>query len=244
MTNKNYFLDPDRAALYHSSRPSFHSQTLEAFHKNRPHILYEHALDVGCGTGQSTEALAHWSKRVTGIDNSQSMLKHAVKSDKIHYQLTDAENLPFERDTFDLVFVASSLHWFEKRKFLNQVSKVLKSGGKYLIYDAYVTEGLSSDFTKAYSSRFPRPFQDVQYKEAELEFFDLKFITLHKYDFVSRLTQDDIARYFFNLSNVSAAIEKGESAEKAFEDVWSLIQSYATGKPFTFQTVLTEISKL
>lgn len=244
MTTKNYFLDPVRAAEYHSSRPSFHNEALMALHQKEPVEIYEHALDVGCGTGQSTEALAYWSKKVTGIDNSQSMLNNAIKNKKISYQLADAENMPFEKDAFDLLFVASSLHWFEKRKFLNQVSKILRSGGTFLIYDTYVTEGLTPEFSKAYSRRFPRPFQDVQYKEAELEFFDLKFVHLHKYNFVSKLNQEEIARYFFNLSNVSAAIEKGEEPLKAFEDVRELVNRYSTGAPFTFQTVLTEIIKL
>lgn len=244
MPTKNLFLDVSRAQDYSKSRPSFHQEGLKAYHQKDPEVMYEHALDVGCGTGQSTLALAKWSKQVTGIDNSQSMLDHAVSDPKIKYQLADAENMPFEPESFDLLFAASSLHWFEKRKFLNQVSKVLKSRGTFLIYDTFVTKGLSPEFSKTYSSRFPRPFQDVRFTEAELEFFDLKFVKLHTFDFVSRLVEEDIALYFYNLSNVTASIEKGDNPDKALDDIRTMVKMFSTGTPYIFQVVMTEILKL
>ncbi len=243
MPIKNYFQDPERARLYDESRPAFHAAALSAFHASKPHMLYQSVLDVGCGTGQSSLALTEWSEHVMAIDSAEAMIDCAVKNQKISYLLADAENLPFSEAEFDLVFVASSLHWFEKRKFLNQVQKVLKSGGKFLVYDSYICEGLSEDFSKAYSARFPRPFQDVKYSQAELEFFNLNFIKLHSYKFETQMMADDITKYFFNLSNVSAAIDRGESAEKALQDVHDLVERHSTGSTYVFQVLLSEIMK-
>lgn len=243
MPIKNYFHDPERARLYDESRPSFHGEALARFHASSPQVLYQKALDVGCGTGQSSVALAEWSKEVVAIDSAQAMINYAHKNEKVSYILADAENLPFTEAEFDLVFVASSLHWFEKRKFLNQVQKVLKSGGIFLVYDSFVSEGLSEEFSKAYSARFPRPFQDVKYNQAELDFFNLTFVKLHSYKFETQMTAEGITKYFFNLSNVSAAIERGESAEKALQDVRELVKQYSVGSPYVFQVLLSEMTK-
>lgn len=214
------------------------------FHHSNPMIIYKAALDVGCGTGQSTVALADWSDKVVGIDNSESMLDNAVTHPKVIYQLADAENMPFPENSFDLVFVASSFHWFEKRKFLNQVKRVLKKSGKFLIYDSFVLGGLSKDFQKAFSDRFPRPFQDVKLVQGELDFFDMKFIQLHSFTFESDYQIQDIVKYFYNLSNVSAAIEIGEDPQVAMKAVEELVQKHLTGSKFVFQVLLTEIVKL
>lgn len=213
------------------------------FHNSNPMIHYRAALDVGCGTGQSSVALANWSDKVVAIDSSQSMLDHAQPHSKVLYQLADAENMPFPENSFDLIFVASSFHWFEKRKFLNQVKKVLRRSGKFLIYDSYVHEGLSTDFHREFSERFPRPFQDVKLVQAELDFFDLKFVKLHSFLFPSDYQMSDIVKYFYNLSNVSAAIENGEDPQSAFKDVEKLVQKHLTGSKFVFQVLLTEILK-
>lgn len=243
MSNKNYFLDPQRAALYHESRPSFHAQTLKNFNHANPTLQYQAALDVGCGTGQSSLALADWSDKVVAIDNSQSMLDNAAPHAKVTYQLADAENMPFPVNSFDLVFVASSFHWFEKRKFLNQVKKVLKKGGKFLIYDSYVHDGLSKDFHREFNERFPRPFADVKLVGDELEFFDLRFIQLHTFLFDTDYKENDIIKYFYNLSNVAAAIEKGEDQNSALKAVEELVRKHATGSKFVFQVLLSEITK-
>lgn len=244
MSSKNYFSDPERAGLYDKSRPSYHAQALEYYHGQSPKVLYNKSLDVGCGTGQSSKALSLWSHEVVGIDSSQAMLDVAIQDPKIHYRKADAENLPFAEGTFDLVFVASSLHWFEKRKFLGQVSKVLKSQGKFLVYDSFIHEGLDSEFSRTFSSRFPRPFEDVKYAPAELEFFDLKLVKHSTFEFKTSLTIEDVTRYFFNLSNVTAAIDRGESSDNALSEVRKIVSSHASGSPFSFQVLLTEMIKL
>lgn len=243
MSNKNYFLDPARAAHYHKVRPSFHREALAEYHNRVPEILYNRVLDVGCGTGQSSVALTLWANEVVAIDNSSGMLNHAEAHPKIHYEKADAENLPFENESFDLVLVASSLHWFERRKFFNQVSRVLKSGGKFLVYDSYLTDGLKADFHKDFNARFPRPFSDVPIMEKELEFFNLKFEDLLKFNFDATFSEEDVVNYLYTLSNISAALEKGEKPEDVQRDILSLIRTHSTNDPYKFQVLLTEISR-
>lgn len=240
MSRKNYFLSPERAARYDQMRPSFHKEALEAFHSSKASKIYDRSLDVGCGTGQSSLALAEWSKDVTAIDASEPMLKNATPHPDIHYMIGEAENLPFTDHQFDLVFVASSLHWFERRKFLKEVSRVLRPGGKFLVYDSYLISGLEN-FSQKYSQRFPRPYEDVPIIDFELDFFNLSKRHIHQFDFDKKLSQEDVVNYFLNLSNVAAGLDRGEDEHEVRRVIEALVKSCSTGAPFIFQTQITEI---
>jgi len=59
-------------------------------------------LDVGCGTGNYTIALAETGLMMTGADVSREMIRQAErKSDRVKWVQADAEALPFPDGTFD-----------------------------------------------------------------------------------------------------------------------------------------------
>ena len=60
------------------------------------------ALDVGCGTGQSTVVLAEIAERIIGIDPSADMLRAATPHPKVEYREAAAEHTPFSDGQFDL----------------------------------------------------------------------------------------------------------------------------------------------
>lgn len=243
MDKKNYFLNTERASDYDRTRPSFHKEALVSYHRTKPLKVYDVVLDIGCGTGRSAIALTDWAKKVEAIDSSEAMLQMASPHSIVHYQKASAENLPFTENSFDLIFVASSLHWFERRKFLSQISRVLKPQGRMLIYDSYMTEGLSPEFHKLFSIRFPRPYTDTPLVDIEMDFFNLYQKDFFRFDYPCTFTQKDVADYFFNLSNVEAALEKGESKVTIENDIKKLVETQSTGDPYKFQVQLTEILK-
>jgi SAM-dependent methyltransferase len=73
-------------------------------------------LDVACGTGDSTIAIAQAAgsgSRVTGVDISEGMMAlvmrkaaHEGVHDRIRLQVADGENLPFAEGSFHRVFCA------------------------------------------------------------------------------------------------------------------------------------------
>ena len=68
-------------------------------------------LDVGCGTGISSE---FFNCRIIGIDNSMEMVLEA-KSKGVKnaaYILADGEHLPFKTGVFDCVICVTALHNF------------------------------------------------------------------------------------------------------------------------------------
>jgi trans-aconitate 2-methyltransferase len=75
-------------------------------------------LDVGCGTGMSTQPLFEkWGKaEIIGIDNSESMLKKAREWNKdIQWVIKDCNNSLENLGKFDLVFSNAALQWMDNQ---------------------------------------------------------------------------------------------------------------------------------
>ena len=57
-------------------------------------------------------------------------------SDRVEYYQGDAKKMPFENGHFDAVFTNGSLHeWAHPDMIFNEIARVLKPGGKYVISD-------------------------------------------------------------------------------------------------------------
>ena len=88
------------------------------------------ALDVACGTGQSTLALKAVASQVVGTDTSREMLDRAPREADVQYVEASAEDLPFADGFFRLVTVALALHWFERSPSLPRpVGCLTRAGG-------------------------------------------------------------------------------------------------------------------
>lgn len=101
----------------------------------------EHVLDAACGTGVLTKAAAKSvgrNGRVVGLDLSPGMLAVARASAHnlsnaalIEWREGDVNAIPFETDTFDIVFCTFSLMFFPDRvAVLKEMQRVLKPDGR------------------------------------------------------------------------------------------------------------------
>ena len=106
-------------------------------------------LDVACGTGDSTIAIAKGAgagTRVTGVDISEGMMTLVMRKaaregvqDRIRLQLADGENLPFAEERFHRVTCAFGIRNFEhKQRGLEEFYRVLKTGGRAVILELSV----------------------------------------------------------------------------------------------------------
>src|SRR3989338_2317450 len=92
-------------------------------------------LDAGAGTGRLAVELARRGAFVTALDISGEMLKVLAKKSKyIELSVGDVEYMPFEKDTFDWVVSAFVIvHLKDPTTFFDEVYRVLKDGGKFLV---------------------------------------------------------------------------------------------------------------
>jgi ubiquinone/menaquinone biosynthesis C-methylase UbiE len=106
------------------------------------HVLAaQDILDLGCGTGRFTQALADlYGARVTGIDPSPAMLTQAAgkaTSAGLHFVCATAEAIPVPDASFDFVFSSMAFHHFANRDIAAREScRVLRPGGFVVIRNA------------------------------------------------------------------------------------------------------------
>jgi ubiquinone/menaquinone biosynthesis C-methylase UbiE len=104
-------------------------------------------LEIGCGTGYFTRAIARKAGHVTATDVSQDMLVAAKRnlsgSGNISFKVENAEALSFPPETFDTVLAANMLHMLDHPlNALKECHRVLKKGGTLLIIN-YTDEGMT-----------------------------------------------------------------------------------------------------
>ena len=103
------------------------------------------AADLGCGPGHLVIRLAQAAPglQVTGIDLSDAMLVEAEKyarrsglEDRIAFEKGDAALIPFPDGSLDLVVSSLSLHhWSDPVGVLDEIARVLRPGGAFLVFD-------------------------------------------------------------------------------------------------------------
>jgi SAM-dependent methyltransferase len=93
----------------------------------------ERILDLGCGTGQLTEAIARTGAMATGLDSSPTMIEAARRDyPSLSFVLADATNFSFS-EPFDAVFSNAAIHWMKPpEKTIECISRSLRPGGRFV----------------------------------------------------------------------------------------------------------------
>lgn len=98
---------------------------------------YQSALDIGCGTGALTLALAPYTDQLTALDLAPGMLAVAKQRDQkqriSQFICADAERLPFPGHSFDLIFSSFALQWCDDlSRVVTGILDLLKPEGRFL----------------------------------------------------------------------------------------------------------------
>lgn len=108
---------------------------------------YGSLLDMGCGTGAVLERISKENPKafLFGLDLSENMVKEAKAKDipNAEFIIGDAENLPYESERFDVVICNQSFHHYPNpQKAFNEVYRVLKKTGIFILCDMYCNKFL------------------------------------------------------------------------------------------------------
>ena len=98
-------------------------------------------LEVGCGAGLITAALARNGYTVDALDSTMAMLRmarndavHRCVQHRIRMYSADVHALPFQAATFDVVIAIGVIPWLHSERLaLEQIRRVLKPGGYLLV---------------------------------------------------------------------------------------------------------------
>lgn len=124
----------------------------------------DHCLDLCCGTGDSTIALAKRAKSVIGLDFNEDMMalakpkiKKAHLEKKISLVKGDAMSLPFADNSFDCITICFGLRNVpDAGKTIREAYRVLKPGGQFAILEmSQPTNSIIKLGWRAYFKVFP-----------------------------------------------------------------------------------------
>jgi ubiquinone/menaquinone biosynthesis C-methylase UbiE len=117
-------------------------QVASRFHAALGAAADGHLLDVACGPGVVTAALAPAAASVVAFDATEEMLEKArsrcAKAGlaNVEFKCGDAENLPFADGQFDGVVTRLAVHHFaDPQRALDEMFRVLRRGGTAVVVD-------------------------------------------------------------------------------------------------------------
>ena len=95
-------------------------------------------LEVACGGGMGLGYLAKVAKKVIGGDVDKNILQHPIDHykgrEEIEIREFDAQNIPFEDNSFDVVIFYEAIYYLAKpEKFVSEAHRILKDKGVLLI---------------------------------------------------------------------------------------------------------------
>jgi len=119
-------------------------------------------LEIFAGTASMSLLAADHGASATALDITGGMLKAAgTKAKEAGRRLElvrgDASELPFAQDRFDRVIASMGLHESEPSRLpqiLKEVYRVLKPGGRLVIFDFNKAEGRGASFTQSFFFTF------------------------------------------------------------------------------------------
>ena len=238
-----FFAGRNEAERYAKFRPNFHPLAIKrAIKATGLNTMTPIALDVACGTGQSTYALTSVADRVIGLDISWNMLASAWRKDGIRYLQARAEAIPLRSASLPLVSTALAFHWFDRAAFLQEVGRILRPHGLLFLYTNGFTGKMNENpaflewSAGVYPARFPAPPREsrpITQEEASDSGFE--FIKKERYENDVRYSPEELIAYLATQTNIMAAVNQGrESIESAYGWLLDQVQPYFTGPKDTF----------
>ncbi len=120
---------------YNATRKADPYLTARLLHHLQPKTdkLY---LDIGCGTGNYTIAMAEKGFPFTGIEPSEKMLTEAkARNQQINWVLGTAEQIPAADNQFQGIIATLTIHhWTDLKKAFTEINRVLSENGKLVLF--------------------------------------------------------------------------------------------------------------
>ncbi|GAL02636.1 hypothetical protein JCM19237_5529 [Photobacterium aphoticum] len=118
---------------YAAYRPPLHQRILSMA---LPAETFFHCgVDIGCGTGVSTNALHPYCYLVHGIEPSEAMLAQATPLSNMHYHLGTGEAIPLPDGSVDVVTFAGSLCYAKSPQLVKELVRVCSPKASIVVYD-------------------------------------------------------------------------------------------------------------
>ena len=208
-------------AKFRPTYPSDVSDTIVSYMQSR-NTGFDVAVDVACGSGQSTFLLCDFFRKVIGVDIStlqieQARLKGAeLRKTNVEFIVGDAHSLPLEASSVDLLTCGAAWHWLDADLFYTEAKRVLKPGGCIAVYgygfrvtsnqrimnafDMFIDELFKTDCFSVQNLHPLNNYEAVKLPFSETQRYD--------YDFPQSSTIDQVMGLFSSVSMYTAYCER------------------------------------
>jgi ubiquinone/menaquinone biosynthesis C-methylase UbiE len=195
---------------YARFRPPVHERVIELVRSHLPAAGLARALDVGCGAGLSTKALAGLATHAVGIDPAEAMLPWArIVAPAAEFLAAAAEAIPLRAGSVDLITAAGSLNYADVRQFFHEAKRVLVPGGTVVVYDFGPGERADRWF-QSFSERYPWPeLEAVEVNPAHLAEAGFQIRSNLDFSITLPLARDFYLEYMMTETNVAFAVRHG-----------------------------------
>ena len=125
------------AEIYDDGRPKLPSKVIEIL-KIYLNQEINTIVDIGCGTGLSTEICTQFSNNVIGIEPSIDMLNKAKakENEKMRFMQGYGEKTGLDDECAEIVICSQAFHWMEPETTLKEIHRILKKCGIFAAIDA------------------------------------------------------------------------------------------------------------
>lgn len=156
------------ADTYDATRPSvplYPVTILSRYLGHQPDTV----LDLGCGTGLSTEIWRGQCRRAYGIEPSADMLAVARRRESADLQFIQAyaDEIPLADGIADIIVCSQSFHWMTPDITLREVNRLLSPGGIFATIDYDWPPVMKWEAEVAYQA-FSRTVHDIERQEPSL----------------------------------------------------------------------------
>ncbi len=128
-----------QAAATYDLVAALQRQVAESLINRIPERSFSRIVDLGCGTGVVAAQLVQraGTERVFGLDIAEGMLSFARQQypqSSLQWCGADAENLPLQNESVDLVFSSLAVQWCaDFQQVCHEIFRALKPGGSCLL---------------------------------------------------------------------------------------------------------------
>jgi ubiquinone/menaquinone biosynthesis C-methylase UbiE len=132
--NKNRF--QGFADIYDEARPKPPNIVIDVAKSLTEKSKFDTVVDLGSGTGLSTSIWLGHSEKIIGIEPTDDMRNLAQKKyETIQFLNGSSYNTNLQNESVDIVTCSQSFHWMEPLSTIDEVCRILRKNGLFIVYD-------------------------------------------------------------------------------------------------------------